>query len=98
MSKYYVYILTNSQRKVLYIGVTNNLPRRLSEHYEDNITAKKSFAGKYNCYNLVYFEEFSRIKDAILREKVIKKWRREKKNNLITTLNPDWKFLNSQIS
>jgi len=61
---YFVYIVTNSERTVLYPGVTNNLEQRLVEHY-CNRGQKKTFAGKYYCYNLVYFEEFQYINDAI---------------------------------
>ena len=89
---YFVYIVTNHEKTVLYIGVTNNLETRLSEHYF-NKGIPKTFAGKYYCYNLIHFEEFQYINDAIAREKEIKKWRREKKNNLVMTMNPTWKDL-----
>ena len=81
----------------MYVGVTNDLSRRLSEHFE-NKGNKNTFAGKYYCYNLVYYEHFSNINHAIEREKEIKKWRREKKNLLIATLNPEWKFLNDDVN
>ncbi len=97
LSAYYVYIVTNKLKKVLYIGVTNNIQKRLSQHHFDSINAKKSFAGKYNCYNLVYYEQFDSIELAISREKELKKWRREKKERLISSFNPDWEFLNHQI-
>ncbi len=93
---YYVYITTNSNKTTLYIGVTNNLARRLQEHYE-NRDDQSSFAGKYYCYNLVYCEVYESVIDAISREKEIKKWRREKKNRLIEKLNPEWKFMNDEI-
>ncbi|GGH03039.1 GIY-YIG nuclease family protein [Mucilaginibacter phyllosphaerae] len=93
---YYVYITTNHDKTVLYIGVTNDLNRRLYEHREHKGTGK-SFTAKYYCYNLVYYEHFSKIEYAIEREKEIKKWRREKKNALIKATNPDWKFLNNEI-
>ncbi len=89
MHNYYVYITTNPGKTVLYIGVTNNLQRRLSEHRE-NRNNKLKFTGRYFCYNLLYYEEYKYINDAISREKEIKKWRREKKENLINTLNPKW--------
>jgi putative endonuclease len=89
MKCYYVYITTNPARTVLYIGVTNNLARRMSEH-RANRNHKLKFAGKYFCYNLIYYEEFYDIRKAISREKEIKKWRREKKENLINTMNPEW--------
>ena len=93
---YYVYIVTNPERTVLYTGVTNNLPQRLNEHW-DNRGKPKTFAGKYYCYNLIYFEEFQYVNIAIAREKEIKGWRREKKIELINSMNPDWTFLNVQL-
>ncbi|MDB5032301.1 GIY-YIG nuclease family protein [Mucilaginibacter sp.] len=92
---FYVYITTNPDRSVLYVGVTNDLSRRLYEHAE-NKGNKSTFAGKYFCYNLVYYEHFAHIEQAIAREKEIKKWRREKKNLLITSLNSGWRFLNEE--
>ena len=94
---YFVYIVANEYRTTLYIGMTNNIQRRLSQHYFDSLNAKKSFAGKYNCIYLVYYEGFEYPKDAIAREKELKKWRREKKNNLIKDFNPKWETLNNQI-
>ena len=58
---------------------------------------KKTFAGKYNCYNLIYYEHFDYIQDAIDREKEIKGWTRKKKKALISSLNPDWRFLNDEL-
>tara|TARA_R110002049_G_scaffold65852_1_gene172559 strand:- start:223 stop:612 length:390 start_codon:yes stop_codon:yes gene_type:complete len=94
---HFVYITTNEHRTTLYIGVTNNIQRRLSQHYFDSQNSKKSFAGKYNCIYLVYYEGFENPKDAISREKEIKKWRREKKNSLVSSFNPKWETLNHQI-
>jgi putative endonuclease len=94
---FYIYITTNPAKTVLYVGVTNNLEIRLQQHYE-NRGNKETFAGKYHCYLLVYFEHFTHIDYAIMREKEVKKWRREKKNNLIESTNPGWKFLNKEIS
>ena len=94
---YFVYILTNKYKTVLYTGVTNDLKRRPEEHYHDSISAKKSFAGKYNCIYLVYFEVFEYIEHAIDREKQIKGWSRQKKENLITDFNKEWRFLNDEI-
>lgn len=90
---YNVYIVTNVQKTVLYLGVTNDLARRVSEHWS-NRGDQKTFAGKYSCHNLVYFENHQYIEDAICREKEIKKWRRQKKVDLIESINPDWQFLN----
>jgi putative endonuclease len=86
---YCVYITTNPAKTALYVGVTNNLERRLFEHHE-NRGNQKSFAGRYFCYNLIYFEQFSNINEPIMREKEIKGWRREKKELLITKANPNW--------
>ena len=93
---YFVYITTNYAKTILYIGVTNNLKTRLHQH-QQNTDNSATFTGKYHSYNLVYFERFEFIEHAIKREKEIKKWRREKKNNLITSFNPEWKFLNNEI-
>ncbi len=93
---FFVYIITNRDKIVLYIGVTNDLQRRLTEHY-DNRGGSTTFAGKYYCYYLLYYERFSDIKHAINREKELKKWNREKKMNLIKQTNPELKFLNDEI-
>ena len=94
--QYYIYIVTNPERTVLYTGVTNNISQRLIEHWM-NRGKPETFAGKYYCYNLIYFEEFSYIYNAIAREKEIKGWRKEKKLKLINTKNPDWFFLKAEI-
>ena len=90
---YFIYITTNPAKTVLYIGVTNDLRRRIQQHFEAR-GSKKSFTGKYYCYNLIYYERFQFIQHAIQREKELKKWRRSKKEELISSLNPDWKTLN----
>ncbi|MCX6351067.1 MAG: GIY-YIG nuclease family protein [Bacteroidetes bacterium] len=97
MSNYYIYIATNKSKKVLYTGVTNDLRRRMYEHEQDSNEEKKSFAGKYNCYHLIYWESFQSITHAIAREKEIKGWTRKKKVDLIASENPTWKFLNDEI-
>lgn len=79
------------------MGVTNDLRTRLSQHNEDSIGLKKSFARKYNCYYLIYWERHQWIQHAIEREKEIKGWKREKKINLVNQFNPDWHFLNDEI-
>jgi putative endonuclease len=94
---FYVYITTSPDKTVLYIGVTNNLNRRLYEHAE-NKGNPRTFAGKYYCYHLVYYEHFTHIEYAIAREKQLKRLRREKKDALISAVNPDWKFLNTEVS
>jgi putative endonuclease len=91
---YYTYVLTNWNNKVMYIGVTNDLTRRLYEHKNKLLDG---FTKKYNLTKLVYFELFFDIKTAINREKEIKKWRREKKNNLVESKNPFWKDLSLEI-
>ena len=78
IQNYFTYILTNKNKTVLYTGVTNNLKRRLFEHQEDAKGVKGTFAGKYNCYYLVYYERFQLIEHAIKREKEIKGWNRSK--------------------
>ncbi|PCJ86885.1 MAG: hypothetical protein COA54_07225 [Thiotrichaceae bacterium] len=90
---YYVYLITNWNNKVLYIGVTNNLERRLYEHKNKLL---KGFTEKYNVNKLVYFEQTNNIESAITREKEIKKWRREKKNTLIESTNNKWEDLSKQ--
>ncbi|MFK7954022.1 MAG: GIY-YIG nuclease family protein [Ekhidna sp.] len=94
---YFVYITTNKSKKVLYTGVTNDLSIRMKQHYEDSVNEKKSFAGKYNCYHLIYWERHQYIQHAIEREKEIKGWKRFKKIDLINEFNPDWKFLNNYM-
>lgn len=90
MKDYYVYIVTNRNNKVMYIGVTNDLERRIAEHKSGTI---KGFSQKYKTTELVYYEHYNCIEAAILREKEIKKWRREKKNKLVETMNVEWKDL-----
>ena len=87
---YYVYILTNKTNQVLYIGVTNDLKRRIREHQNEEIAG---FTQKYHVHKLVFFEAFSDINEAIACEKQLKRWRRAKKNALIESKNPDWKDL-----
>ncbi|OGP97421.1 MAG: excinuclease ABC subunit C [Deltaproteobacteria bacterium RBG_19FT_COMBO_46_9] len=90
--KYYVYLLTNWNNKVIYVGITNDLTRRIYEHKNKMI---KGFTEKYNVKKLVYFEETQDVNTAIEREKEIKKWRREKKNRLVNSMNPNWDDLSS---
>lgn len=93
---YYVYILTNKIKTVLYTGMTNALEQRLIEHYIDRIE-RKTFTGKYNCHFLIYYESYRYVNDAIAREKEIKGWLRIKKEALIQNFNPEWKFLNEEL-
>jgi putative endonuclease len=92
--QYFVYILTNKNRTVYYVGMTNNLVRRLSEHEENQRTNKTAFTGQYNIHYLLYWEEFKYVMDAFSREYEIKKWSRKKKLDLVRTINPEMKFLN----
>ena len=93
---FYVYIITNKIRSVLYVGITNDLSQRIVEHYL-NRRKPKTFAGRYSCYLLVYYESFRYVNDAIEREKEIKKWARKQKNELITVFNPLWQSLNHEL-
>lgn len=93
---YYVYILTNKTKTVLYIGMTNSLKERLHWHRYPGIISKH-FTTKYRCYYLIYFEHYQEVVLAIEREKQLKGWRREKKENLIKEFNPEWRFLNDEI-
>ena len=94
LHEYYIYILTNQNKTVLYIGVTNNLSRRLKEHFEGKVPG---FTQQYKCRYLIYYELFQFIEDAIAREKELKSWRREKKEILINKFNPEWIFLNERF-
>jgi len=90
---FYVYIIANKNNAVLYIGVTNNLERRISEHQQGLI---KGFSKRYNLHKLVYYESFSNISQSIAREKQLKNWHRGWKINLINTINPSFKDLSSE--
>jgi putative endonuclease len=94
MKKYFIYILTNYHRKVFYIGLTNNLSRRLTEHQSGII---KGFTQKYNVKYLVYFEEYTNIYDAKERERRLKKWKREWKINLIKSMNGNMDNLSDDL-
>lgn len=85
--QFYVYILSSQKNGTLYIGVTNNLQRRVYEH---KVGLGSKFTSKYGVSNLVYFETYQNIDDAILREKRLKKWNRSWKIELIEKENRDW--------
>ena len=87
---YCVYIMSNWNNKVVYIGITNNLERKVYEHKNKMIDG---FTKKYNINKLVYFEQTNDVNSAIEREKQLKSWRREKKNVLINSINPNWNDL-----
>ena len=85
---YYVYILSSATDHTVYIGVTNNLIRRVYEHR--NHLAPDSFTSRYNVHKLVYFEQTTDVNSAIAREKQLKGWTRKKKIDLISKTNPEW--------
>lgn len=93
MNTYYVYILTNWNNRVMYIGVTNNLQHRLQQHKHG---IYEGFTKKYHVHKLVYYETASDVKAAIQREKQLKGWRRERKNSLVESVNPHWLDLSSE--
>jgi putative endonuclease len=90
----YLYFTTNGNNNVLYIGVTTNLTRRVAEH---KAKVLKGFTRKYNCDKLVYYEEYLSIMNAISREKQLKNWKREWKNALVVSANPEWKDFSEEI-
>lgn len=89
---YYVYILA-SRSRVPYIGVTNDLQRRIGEHKQQKV---KGFTARYNVTRLVYYEETQSSRSAVQREKQVKGWTRKKKIALIESMNPDWKDLSEE--
>lgn len=91
---YYVYIITNYKNTTLYIGITNNLKRRIYEHKNKLI---EGFTKKYNLGKLVYYEETNDVKSAIEREKKLKNWHREWKLNLIKSINKEFKDLYNDL-
>ncbi|HLX12862.1 MAG TPA: GIY-YIG nuclease family protein [Bacteroidota bacterium] len=92
---YFVYIVTNRKRGVLYTGVTNNLERRIYEHKQKQT---QGFTSKYNCSKLVYCDSVGDVRAAIMREKQIKGWVRSKKIALIESVNPEWNDLAEEWS
>lgn len=90
----YIYILTNQYNTTLYVGVTNDLIRRIYEHKNDLVPG---FSGRYQLHKLVYYEQLPDITQAISREKQIKRWHRNWKNNLINEINASWKDLYEEI-
>jgi len=84
---YYVYIMASRRNGTLYVGVTNDLARRVDEHRQGTVSG---FTKRYGVHRLVYYEEHGDVKEAIEREKQIKKWRRAWKMNLIEDMNPQW--------
>ncbi len=94
-NKYYVYVLASRPYGAIYIGVTNNLAKRILEHKQGRFDGHTK---KYDIHRLVYYEFFDRIDDAIDREKRLKKWRRAWKDELIEKMNPDWNDLSNDIN
>jgi len=92
--KFFVYIMTNSSKKSLYIGMTNDLGKRVYDHRRGLC---KGFTERYNINQLVYYEEYQYVWDALQREKRLKHWKREWKVHLIETVNPGWEDLRSRI-
>ena len=90
----FVYILSNQSRSTIYIGVTSSLERRVWQHQNK---VRPGFTAKYNCDRLIYYEAYPDPQQAIARESQLKKWRREKKENLINTLNPTWRNLSNEL-
>ena len=90
MNSGFVYIITNPSRTVFYVGVTNNLLRRVFEHKSKIV---EGFTDKYNCVIVVYYEYYETIKEAIRREKQLKSWKRERKLRLIKKMNPELRDL-----
>ena len=93
--QYYVYILSNNHRNVIYTGITNDLVRRVYEHKKH--LDKGSFTSRYNVENLVFYEVTTDIDSAIAREKQIKGWNRKRKEKLIEARNPNWNDLYEQM-
>ena len=91
---YYVYIMSNTTGTVLYVGVTNNLKRRVNEHKTKSIDG---FTKKYNVVKLLYFDSTNDVMSAISQEKKIKGWTRAKKNTLISSFNPKWEDLYEKL-
>jgi len=92
--KYYVYFMTNKYNKVLYIGFSGNLKERMYQHKTHQLGG---WTSKYNAEKLVYYESFKEVTDAIRREKQLKEWNREWKNNLVNKFNPEWKDLWEEV-
>jgi putative endonuclease len=95
LKQYYVYILASKRKGTLYIGVTGDLVKRVYEHKQNDV---EGFTKQYMVHNLVYYETYEDVSEAILREKQMKKWNRQWKINLIEKHNPQWVDLYQEIS
>ena len=91
---YYVYILATSQNAMIYVGVTNDMARRLAEHQKGE---QEGFTKRFQMHKLVYYESFADVRNAIDREKQLKRWTRAKKNALIESANPTWDDLSTRF-
>jgi putative endonuclease len=91
---FWVYIVTNRNHSVLYIGLTNSLSRRTSQHRQGT---GANFPAAYRCSELIYYEHYSNVRDAIARESQLKRWSRAKKVQLINRLNPSWLDLAADV-
>ncbi len=94
-ARFFLYVLTNRPKGVLYVGVTNDLTRRMTEHKSKKV---RGFTKSYGVSKLVYFEEYSSILDARLRERTLKRWHRTWKFELVEKTNPDWVDLSDQLA
>ena len=92
--QYFVYILTNKTNRVIYIGMTDNLERRIYEHKNKLV---EGFSKKYNLHKLVYYEITDDVNSAIRREKQLKNWHRDWKINLVNQFNPEWEDLSEKF-
>jgi len=93
-SNSYIYIITNESNTVIYIGVTTNLIKRVFEHRNKLVDG---FSARYGLYKLVYYEIFDDLENALNREKQLKRWHRDWKNNLIEAMNSEWNDLYDEI-
>ena len=91
---FWVYIVTNLHESVFYVGMTNDLARRVNEHRSGE---GPGFTSAYRCRKLIYYEHCTHVQDAMAREKQLKKWSRQKKLALIATLNPRWRDLAPEV-
>ena len=90
---YYIYIMTNTTNSVVYVGVTNDLKRRVNEHKCEKV---EGFTKRFHLHKLVYYEQYNDSSIAIAREKQLKRWRRDKKDALVNLKNPEWKDLSAK--
>ena len=91
---YYVYCVTNKANNVMYVGVTNDIKRRMMEHRAELV---EGFTKRYHVHKLVYYETFHDVSAAIAREKQLKSWKRDKKNRLVEAVNENWRDLTEDL-